>query len=104
MTRTCLVPAAQSVRTPLLLLIVSLSFSPSTCLAQVLYGSLVGNVTDESQGAIGGAEVTITNKETNLTRKASANEVGVYSFPNIPSGTYSVKVTMPGFNDFVRND
>ncbi len=90
--------------TPLLLLLVALSFSPAPCLAQVLYGSLVGNVTDESQGAISGAEVTITNKETNLTRKASANEVGVYSFPNIPSGAYSVKVTMPGFNDFVRND
>lgn len=72
--------------------------------AQVLYGSLVGNVTDESQGAIRGAEVTIANRETNLTRKALTNELGLYSFPNVPSGTYSVRVTMPGFADFVRAD
>src|SRR5690606_22218131 len=29
-------------------------------------------------------------------------EMGNYSFPNVPSGTYTVKVTMPGFGDFVR--
>jgi len=28
--------------------------------------------------------------------------MGNYSFPNVPSGTYTVKVTMPGFGDFVR--
>jgi len=89
---------------PLLLLLVACGFSPAPCLAQVLYGSLVGNVTDQSQGAISGAEVTITNKETNLTRKTLANEAGLYSFPTIPSGTYSVKVTKSGFNDFRQED
>src|SRR5437879_9521940 len=96
---------ARSAVTPLLLLLlVALSFSPAPCLAQVLYGSLVGNVTDESQGAVSGADVTITNKETNLTRITLANEAGTYSFPNIPSGTYSVKVAKPGFNDFRQGE
>jgi hypothetical protein len=104
MTKSYSVQAAQSAATPLLLLVVALGFSAAPCLAQVLYGSLVGNVIDESQGAVGGAQVTITNQETNLTRKTLANAVGLYSFPNIPSGSYSVKVTMPGFRDFVRND
>jgi hypothetical protein len=36
-----------------------LIFSLRPCSAQMLYGSLVGNVTDESHGAARGAEVTI---------------------------------------------
>ena len=77
---------------------------PRWCEAQVLYGSLVGNVVDESHAAVRGAEVTITSKETNLTRRAMSNEEGLYSFPNVPSGTYSVKVTMAGFSDFLQAD
>src|SRR5438128_10918816 len=84
---SCSGQVARFAVTPLLLLLVALGFSPGPCLAQVLYGSLVGNVTDESQGAISGAEVTVTNKETSLTRKTLANAAGIYSFPNIPSGT-----------------
>src|SRR5439155_4474723 len=74
------------------------------CSAQMLYGSLVGNVTDESHGAARGAEVTIINQEINLTRRAKTNEEGLYGFPNIPSGTYSVSVRMPGFSDFTKTD
>src|SRR5690606_13503196 len=68
----------------------------------VLYSSIVGHVRDQSGGAIPGAEVSITNVSTNLTRHTLTNEMGNYSFPNVPSGTYTVKVTMPGFGDFVR--
>jgi hypothetical protein len=90
--------------TPFLLLAIVLSISPTPCLAQVLYGSLVGNVSDQSQGAVPGATVSITNRDTNLSRRAVTNEAGIYSFPNLQSGTYSVMVQMAGFTDFVRND
>ena len=39
-----------------------------TAAAQVLYGTLVGNVTDPSQGAVAGANVTLSSKETGLTK------------------------------------
>jgi hypothetical protein len=95
----------QAARTiSLLLFAISLILCPAPGRAQVLYGSLVGNVTDESQGAVAGAEVTIVNLETNLTRRTLSNEVGLYTFPNVPSGVYSVKVTMSGFTEFARNN
>src|SRR5687767_7765858 len=68
--------------------------------AQSVYGSLVGNVTDSSGAAIPGATVTATQSETNLTREVVTNANGAYAIPNIPSGTYQVVVTVPGFQNF----
>ncbi len=65
--------------------------------AQVLYGSIVGNVRDSSGASVPGATVTIVNKETNQGRTASTNEDGGYNFSTVQSGTYNVKVTKEGF-------
>lgn len=77
-----------------------LTFASSAAAAQVLYGSLVGNVTEESQAAVPGAEVTIVNRETNLTRHVLTGETGSYSFPNLLAGTWSLTVKMAGFSEF----
>src|SRR5688572_3188146 len=68
--------------------------------AQTLYGTLVGNVTDESSLAVPGATVKITHAETNQTREAVTNSTGGYNFPNIPTGTYQVDVALTGFQSF----
>jgi len=72
--------------------------------AQAVYGSLVGNVTDTTGGAIPGATVTATHTQTNLTREVVTNASGAYSIPNIPSGTYQVVVAVPGFQTFTARD
>jgi Carboxypeptidase regulatory-like domain/TonB dependent receptor len=72
--------------------------------AQVLYGSIVGNVQDSSGAALPGATVTITSKETNLTRSAVTNEIGTYSLTNVLAGTYDVKVSLQGFKEYVKTD
>jgi hypothetical protein len=72
--------------------------------AQALYGSLVGNVTDETGAIVPGATVTITQKETNQTREQITPENGTYSFPNLQPGTYDVVVTLPGFRTFATRD
>ena len=68
--------------------------------AQALYGSLVGNVVDETGAVVPGATVTITQRETNQTREQSTPENGAYSFPNLAPGTYDVVVTLTGFRSF----
>src|SRR5215218_55269 len=70
--------------------------------AQVLYGSIVGNVQDSSGATLPGATVTITSQETNLERSAVTNETGAFSFTNVQAGTYDVKVAIQGFKESLR--
>src|SRR6476660_647216 len=70
--------------------------------AQVLYGSIVGSVTDGSGAAMPGATVTIEQTETKLTRALVTDAAGVYNFTAVPSGTYTVSVKMTGFRTFAR--
>ncbi len=72
--------------------------------AQILYGSIVGNVKDSSEAAVSGATVTITHKESNQTRQTVTNEVGGYTIPTLPPGTYDVRVTKEGFSAFTQSD
>ncbi|MGH9308073.1 MAG: TonB-dependent receptor domain-containing protein, partial [Vicinamibacterales bacterium] len=70
--------------------------------AQILYGSIVGTVTDAQGGAVPGATVTITNKETNLTRDTVTDGQGTYSLTNVLAGPYDVKIALSGFREAVR--
>jgi Carboxypeptidase regulatory-like domain len=72
--------------------------------AQVLYGSIVGNIHDPSEGAVAGATVTITNAETNFSRQASSNEAGIYNLTNVPAGAYQIKVSKEGFTAFTQQN
>lgn len=68
--------------------------------AQALYGSLVGNVTDQTGAALPGAAVSITQRETNLVREVVTSETGSYNVPNLLPGTYEIVVTLSGFQTF----
>jgi Carboxypeptidase regulatory-like domain/TonB dependent receptor len=72
--------------------------------AQVLYGTIVGNVKDTSQAAVPGATVTIVNPKTNVSRETITNESGAYTVSNVLPGTYTVKVSLTGFKEFSQTD
>jgi hypothetical protein len=65
--------------------------------AQVLYGSLVGTVTDPANAIVPRAVVTVKNGATGLSREVNADENGYFSIPNLPEGSYDVSVSAPGF-------
>ncbi len=75
--------------------------APIDANAQVLYGSITGNVTDASGARVPGAEVKIVNPETNYTMSAVTNETGIYTLKNVPDGTYDLSVTLTGFKEYV---
>jgi hypothetical protein len=68
------------------------------------FGDISGAVTDSSGAAIAGAQVTIVNTATNATRTAVTNDVGLYSFPALPPGTYSLRAEKTGFKTVNRPD
>lgn len=72
--------------------------------AQVLYGSITGNVRDTTGGALAGVTVTATQQETNLARETVTNAEGGYSLLNLPQGRYTVRVSLQGFKEYVRQD
>jgi Carboxypeptidase regulatory-like domain/TonB dependent receptor len=65
--------------------------------AQLLQGSITGNVTDASQAAVVGAKVVATEQTTNFTRDTTTNGSGGYNLPTMPPGAYTITVTAPSF-------
>ena len=76
--------------------------APQRTEAQVLYGSIVGDVKDPSGGAVPGATVTITHTETNMSREGSTDQVGSYRFLDIQTGTYNIKISKAGFKTYEK--
>jgi hypothetical protein len=70
---------------------------PFLLTAQTTSTEVLGAVYDSSGAAIAGAGVTLTRIETGETRGAKTNAEGLYSFPLIEPGQYSVNVEMAGF-------
>ncbi len=80
----------------LLAVVLSTCFG-SVALAQVLYGTLTGTVTDTSGAVIPGAQVTALETQTGISQAATADSRGIYRFPALLPGTYSVTISAQGF-------
>jgi outer membrane receptor protein involved in Fe transport len=72
--------------------------------AQVLYGSLTGNVTDPNRAAVPDAEVQLTNAQTGASVTARTGPNGLFHFDNIQSGIYEVSCALQGFRSFRRTN
>jgi len=70
--------------------------------AQAVKGGLVGNIADQSGGALPGVTVTITEVNTNISYSTVTNESGNYVFSNLKDGTYRVAAELSGFKRVVR--
>src|SRR5256885_16885982 len=72
------------------------AFSPARA-AQVLYGSLTGNVTDPSNATVPGAHVQALNVQTNVLREDMTNDRGVYLFTALQPGVYKITFSAQAF-------
>src|SRR5258708_6225251 len=70
--------------------------------AQLLQGTIDGNVSDPTHAAVAGAKVTATDEQTNAIRETVTNATGGYTLPTLPPGTYTVTVTAPGFQTYTQ--
>ena len=70
--------------------------------AQVLYGSVVGTVADQTGAVVPGAAVAITNADTGQAREGMTDATGYYSISNVLEGKYDLSVKMTGFRNYVE--
>jgi hypothetical protein len=68
------------------------------------FGSITGVVADPSGAIVPNAVVTVTNMGSNAERSTTTNTSGLYVFPDLVPGTYSVKVMTTGFQTAVKSN
>src|SRR5262249_12059772 len=81
----------------LLLITVSIAFTPSLPAQSAGTGAVTGTVRDSSGGVIPGVMVTLTSADTNQTRTTITGEEGSYRFALLPPGNYAVRFSLAGF-------
>jgi outer membrane receptor protein involved in Fe transport len=87
----------------LYLLIVSLaSVSATPNFAQNLTGTLRGVVLDQQGKVVPDASMTVTSENTGTSVTTTSSSAGTYSIPDVPSGTYKLKVEANGFASYLR--
>jgi hypothetical protein len=72
--------------------------------AQRTSAGIRGTVTDQSKAVVPGAMVTVTGQDTGLTRNATTDRDGAYTFTDLPVGRYRVQVELQGFKTSTRTD
>ena len=72
-------------------------FKTSTTLAQAVYGSILGTVTDPQGGAVSGAKVTVTSVTKSTAVETATNESGNYSVTHLIPDTYKIRIEAAGF-------
>jgi len=90
-----------SLITALLFLLLSLSGSAS---AQSESATLSGRVTDPTGASVVGAEVVLTNMDTNVEQRTKSNGEGIYVFASVHPGAYRVAAGATGFRTLIKEN
>jgi len=84
--------------------VVLVLLATATLVGQTFRGTILGSVTDPSGAVVAGATVKIHNLATGLERTTTTSADGSYAVPELPIGTYSVTVTLTGFQTAITNN
>jgi hypothetical protein len=80
--------------------LVLLLWSPAS--AQTGTGRISGVVRDASGAVVPGVTIVATHEETGITQHTVTTEAGLYVFPSLPVGPYTVKAELSGFRSVSR--
>ena len=75
----------------------ALGVLPAAAQNAISSGAIAGRVRDASGAAVPGATVVASSEETGLGQQKQTNAVGLYSFPIMRVGTYTLWVSHDGF-------
>ncbi len=75
----------------------------SVTLAYGQTSTVSGTVFDPQGNAVAGAKITVTNIATGISREGTSSADGTYQIPQLPPGTYRVRVEAQGFASIVQD-
>lgn len=78
--------------------------APGAAYSQVLYGSVVGNVTDPNGHVVPGAKVEALNVGTGEKKTITTDSNGGYSFNSLQVGGYKITFSMTSFKTLLKED
>jgi hypothetical protein len=82
-----------------------LAFFLAACMAHAQENAVItGIVTDPSGAVVPQVTVTLTHMETGETRTTTTNSSGLYTFPSLHIGHYTLKAEASGFKTFTKTD
>jgi len=73
-------------------------------LAQTVFGTILGTVTDPSGAVMPNVVITVTNQGENISREVRSDAQGNYQAENMKAGLYTVSAMATGFKDAVLTD
>jgi hypothetical protein len=76
--------------------------SACVLIAQTITGEISGTVLDESSAVVPGASVTLVSEATGARREVVSNPTGIFVFPAMQPGTYTIRVSQTGFQTLER--
>lgn len=89
----------------ILVLAFTLLLLTASAIAQNALGRITGVVRDQAGAVVSGATVRVTNEGTKqVIQTVTANEEGVFLFPQLSPGSYAVKIEATGFKTIAINE
>ena len=70
--------------------------------AQVTGGAVTGTVLDPNGAVVPNATIKMSNRERGQEFTGQTSADGIFLFPNVPVGNYTVKISAPGFGESTR--
>jgi hypothetical protein len=66
--------------------------------------SVQGTAVDESGAAVPGVALRLTNNDTGVSLSTVSNEAGIFRYPDLPPGKYTLRASKPGFQTVVQEN
>ena len=85
-----------------LAIVSALGIVPAAAQTGQTFGELVGKITDDQGGALPGVTVTLSGPAVMGAPTAVSGASGIYRFPGVNTGTYTLKMELAGFAPLVR--
>jgi len=71
---------------------------------QTTFATITGTITDQTGAPVPGASVAAVHRDSNYRYTTESNAVGAYTLGRLLEGSYTVRVTLTGFKEFVASD